>query len=146
MVKIFVAQTHERDRSLLAEFLNSSGYSDVSSYATDPSTLTKLTREMMFLDKPLVIVTSQRDMFGCDYISNLMHAVTLNLPKKTLTIVYTRAAAHQEHMPGVIRYFADLMNTPHHQLKIVPKVSDDMKPKEFGAIISHVQEFERDLK
>jgi hypothetical protein len=145
MVKIFVAQTHERERSLVSDFLKVSGYDDVSSFGTDPASLTWLSREMMFATKPFIVITSQRDMYGCDYISNLIHAVTLNLPKKTLTVVYTRVAAHQEHMPGVIRYFADLVNIPNHQLRIIPKVSDDTRPKEHAIILNYIQEFERTL-
>lgn len=146
MVKIFVAQTHERDRSLVSDFLKASGYDDVSSYGTDPASLTWLSREMMFAAKPFVVITSQRDMYDCDYISNLIHAVALNLPNKTLTVVYTRVAAHQEHMPGVIRYLADLMNIPQHHLKIVPKVSDITKPKEHATILSYIQKFEQNLE
>ena len=146
MVKIFVAQTHERDRSLVSDFLKASGYDDVLSFGTDPASLTWLSREMMFATKPFVVITSQRDMYGCDYISNLIHAVTLNLPKKTLTVVYTRVAAHQEHMPGVIRYLADLLNIPQHLLRIVPKVSDITKPKEHATILSHIQEFAQNLE
>ena len=144
MVKIFVAQTHEKDRTAVADFLKAAGH-DIISYGTDPVSRIWLTRQMMFTSQPFVVVTSQRDMLGCDYVSNLVQAAVLTFHVPTLTIVYTRAAAHQEHMPGVAHYFAELMMNPLHQIKIVPKVLDDTRSNEHETILSHVNDFAKNF-
>ena len=144
MVKVFVVQTHEKDRNAVAAFLNAAGH-DVHSYNTDPMSLMWVAREMMFVNKPSVLVTSQRDICDHPYISNMLHTVAFHLPKPTLTIVYTRAAAHQEHIQGVVHYLASLSSTPNHQLKIVPKDTDDTRPTELGLILYHIDDFDRSL-
>jgi hypothetical protein len=145
MVQVFVAQTHEKDRSAVADFLKASGH-DVKAYGTDPMSLTWLTREMMFVNAPSVIVTSQRDLMGHPYISNLIHAVAFNLSKPTLTIVYTRAAAHQEHIQGVVHYLARLVSTSRHELKILPKDAEDTRGIEHKILLSYINSFEAGLK
>lgn len=140
MVKVFVAQTHAHDRDPLCDFLKAAGH-DAHPHNTDMSSLVWLTRELMFSTDPSVIVSSQRDLLGHPYISNMLHAVAFNLHVPTLTIVYTRAAAHQEHMVGVVRFLADLGSTPKHQLKIVPKDSESTRDAEHRLVLSYINDF-----
>ncbi len=144
MVKVFVAQTHEHDRGPLCDFLKAAGH-DARPHNTDMSSLVWLTRELMFSTDPSVIVSSQRDLLGHPYISNMLHAVAFNLHVPTLTIVYSRAAAHQEHMVGVVRFMAALGSTPEHQLKIVPKVAEDTVAAEHGTVLSYINGFSQNL-
>ncbi len=146
MAKIFVAQTHERDCRLVCDFLKTSGCNDVEPHATDPVSRVWLSRQMALMADPFVLVTSQRDAFGCDYISNLLHVVPLYKSQKTLTVVYTRAAAHQQHVAGVVRFLSDLMSTPKHGLKILPKDSEDTRNLEHDILLSYINGFEASLK
>jgi|GEM_PF-4523185 len=143
-MKVFVAQTHERDRSPLCDFLKASGL-NATPHATDGISLTWLTRELWFIREPAVIVTSQRDLIGCDYLSNILHAVALNLPVKTLTIVYSKALANQSHMPGIVSYLTKMHGNDSHQLKFVPKISDDNREIEHGIIVQSINDFAQQL-
>ena len=160
MVKVFVAQTQKKDRDLLCDFLAAAGH-DVASYATDPLSRVFLAQKMSFMTKPFVLASSQRDDFGCNYVSNILHAVTLTMPMPTLTIVYSRAVGHQEHMPGVIKYLADLtsipeyrldmlspqemqlemMNIKRHPIKMVPKLEEGTVIAEHETILSYIKRF-----
>ncbi len=142
---VYVAQTHEKDRDAATAFLKAAGY-DAKPYATDPMSLTWLTREMMFAKEAFSVVASQRDLVGCDYLSNLIHTVAMNAPKPTLTVVYTRSAAHQESVQGMVRYFTALISNDRHQVKIVPKVADSTRDAELGTVLGHIQNFFASLR
>lgn len=161
MVKVFVAQTQKRDRDLVCDFLTAAGH-DVEAHATDPLSRVWLIRSMSFMSKPFALVSSQRDDYGCAYVSNMLHAVAFNLPVPTLTIAYSRAIAHQQHMPGVIRILNDLRDFPNtqlemmseleienakkHKLKMIPKIGKDSVGEEQGTILTYINEFEASLK
>jgi hypothetical protein len=104
-----------------------------------------LTRDMMFSTQPFVVVTSQRDSFGCDFISNKIHTAAFCMMPKTLTIVYSWSLAHQESIQGMVRYLSDLNNVPRHQLRFVPKIAEDTREEEHQTILKYINEFERDL-
>jgi len=144
MVKIFVAQTHDKDRELVCGFLERSGYKPEPN-TTDPESLVWLARKISLLSEPFVIVTSQTDASGCSYVSNMLHTVALNRPVSTLTIVYTRAAANQENVPGVVHFLASLVRTARHELKIIPKVAEDTRGLEHGNLLSTINSFTRSL-
>lgn len=144
MAKIYVAQTHEVERRLLCESLNKAGY-QAHPYQTDMTSLMWLSREMAFLNEPAVIISSQRNLYGCDYVSNIIHAVVSTVPARTLTVVYSQAAAYPGHIPEMVNLLAKLSSTSRHGLKIVPKLSEETRPKEHGIILSHVIDFNRSL-
>jgi hypothetical protein len=139
MVKIFVAQTLEKDRHMVCDFLNVSGH-EAQPYKTDMSSLTRLTWDVMSMTKPAVIITSQRGS-GNPYVSNILHTVAFNLPIRTLTIAYTRAAAQHDYMEEVRGYIAQLMSSQMHQLKIVPKHDDVRRNDELQVIKGYVEAF-----
>lgn len=161
MVKVFIAQTQAKDRDLIRDFLMAAGH-DVESHATDPLSRVWLIRAMSFMAQPFTLVTSQRDDYGCDYVSNILHAVAFSLHVPTLTVAYSRAIAHQEHMPGVIRFLSDLRSFPNiqlemmseleianakkHKLKMVPKIAENTVDAEHQTILTYINEFEASLK
>ena len=147
MVKIIIAQTHENDRRLLGEFLKASNYEDVELHAiTDSSSVVWPCRSLAFWHKPAVIISSQRDLNGHDNVSNLIHLMAMARPIPTLTLVYSRAAAYPANFAGVTLQLMALSNTPLHQVRLIPKVSDDTRPKEHDTILSYIQDFERSIK
>lgn len=144
MVKIFVAQTHDKDRKLVCSFLENSGYK-VEPNTTDPESLVWLARKISLISEPFVIVTSQTDESGCGYVSNMLHTVALSRPVSTLTIVYTRAAANQGNLPGVVHFIANLVRTPLHELRIIPKFAEDTREQEHEKLLSSITDFSASL-
>lgn len=142
MVKIFVAQTQEKDRGLVTEFLKSSGYDEVSSYETDSLSLTRLIWDIMPTTKPAVIITSQRG-FGNPYVSNMLHTVAFNLPIRTLTVLYTRAESQYDYKQQVGCYIALLksMKSHMHQLEIVHKRHDVSRDDQLQKIKAYIEAF-----
>lgn len=140
MVKIFVAQTQERDRSPLCDFLKAAEL-DVHPYETDANARLFLITEMYLSAKPYVLVTSQRDKIDCDYMANILHTVALASPPKTLTVVYSRAVAHQAHMYGIAAVMAKMEPTQRHGLRFVPKFSETSRAQEHAQILQHIHEF-----
>lgn len=161
MVKVFVAQTQKKDRDLLCDFLTAAGH-DVEAHQTDPLSRVWLIRKMSFMTEPFTLVSSQRDDYGCNYVSNILHAVAFHLKVPTLTIAYSRAVGHQEHMPGVIQFLVDLRNFPNrqlemmseleiahakkHKVKMVPKMEGDTVAAEHDTILAYINGFEASLK
>jgi hypothetical protein len=156
MVKVFVAQTQKKDRDLVCDSLTASGQ-DAEPHATDPLSRVWLIRKMSFMTEPFALVASQRDDYGCEYVSNLLHGVAFNLHVPTLTIVYSRAVGHQEHMPGVIKFLSDLRDFPtrqleilseleienakKHKLKMIPKFAEDTRTAEQETILAYINDF-----
>lgn len=139
MVKVFVAQTRDADRELLCDFLKASGH-DARPYKTDMSSLTRLTWDIMATTAPAVIVTSQRGVSN-PYVSNMLHTVACNLPIKTLTLVYTRAAAQHDYLEEVGQFVADLMSLPNHKVVITPKRTETRRAGEYDVLKAHIDGF-----
>lgn len=140
MVKVYVAQTHQKYRDLVGDFLVRAGH-DVELFGTDANSLVRVSREMLFKAEPFALVTSQRDIAGCPFISNLLHATAKNLSPRTLTIVYSRAVIHQDDIPGVFNYLADLEGTEKHSVRMVGKEAENTRDAELGYILSYLREF-----
>lgn len=147
MVKVFVAQTHDRERDAVCSFLEAAGYHP-KPYGTSPSQLNGLCRELLFLETPAALVTSQRDLFGCDYISRLLHAYFLSKPKlPTLTVIYSRAVAYPQNIHHMSEYLLEMfqISTQMHTVKLVPKAYDTTQQREHGKVLGHIQNFEASL-
>lgn len=143
MVRVFVAQTHESERTAVCEFLKAAGYNP-EAHETDPSKLTWLGRELFLAHEPTILVTSQRDVYGCDYISRMLHACLMLKKEPSLTVVYSRAvtARYQE-----IRYMAEYLlkmssiSTDLHKVKLVSKEAHGDTPAEHAEILAQMDKF-----
>lgn len=143
MVKVFVAQTQEKDRNCLCDFLSAARH-DPQPFATDLLSRVSTIRSMMFAAAPFVIISSQR---GPDslYVSNMLHAAAASLPVETLTIVWTRALAQHQYMEETAQFLAALVSTPSHRLELVPKRGEVRRADEYQAMIGHIDKFLKSL-